>query len=262
MNYVKIDESSKKPLPAAVLPNCFAEAEDLYSGIVADKSASPFIPSAYGLSYDNLFCNPAHRSRMRGPAANNFDFYRKPHITTKEGQIITNTIYLRDEIDLSAEDVIDGFGAPLLFDNSSYYVKHPYSPSDVKKLPPFNARIVATIPTVHPDNFTGELLTMHFNKYEYSENKYYPARGLSTIRRYNAVMHVRNRYRGVRFHSCFDPYVEPGIQNHLEAGNGYCVQETGELRRAPYSSYNHGVSHVNFMKYPVKLYIRYVESPY
>ena len=97
---------------------------------------------------------------------------------------------------------------PILFDNSSAATRNPYHLDYTKRRPPFNARIVATIPQVAKSYFNGFAGTVIMNKYEptISISGLAPASAIPSIRAYNRGM---NRLRGViEAYSCYDPYIE------------------------------------------------------
>ena len=65
-----------------------------------------------------------------------------------EGKPITDDMLesLRGLIGVSAQDVVDGFGSTIYFDNGSQQVRHPFHDKLEMRTPPFNARIFTRLP--------------------------------------------------------------------------------------------------------------------
>ena len=230
--------------------SCLHEPAGLYSGVISEDTPSPFIPGQ---------C-----SRNTATTANlayNFDYYHVVFTQTVNGVSSKKTVYLKEKIDVLDEDIFDAFGAPILFDNSSAATRNPYHLDHAKRTPPYNARIVATIPQVEQRYFQGFPGTVIMNKYESTNDPDALAQeaNVPSIRAYNRGM---NRLRSIiNQYSCYDPYIvnKTPFSYSYKIRERNCGNNFGHVFRAPEDTAP--IGNVNVMKYPVKFYEKYIESP-
>ena len=266
LNYINITATSTE-FREGLSPTCISTSDGFYTGIVANKESSPFIPTVKG--YDARLCNFSRtrsgtNSQVASPYANNFAFYKKVNVIAESGIQITMTTRLIDILGLTAEDVFDDFGAPILFDNSSIKVRHPYHKSPTLRKPPFNARIVATIPSVGDIYSSNISPTVIFNKYQKHSStikrnsRPTGARNIiGTIIDYNKPI-LNNLYPAkVEYFSCYDPHIE-NIDDYTYAYGSFTCTNS----RQGWINKENRIWDNNYMLYPVKPYVRYIESPY